>query len=89
MDDPEKDRLLATTFKGRKVEISRFKGLGEMPAAQLKSTTMDQGQRKLLRIQIDSVAEASNIVRRLMGKNPEERLMFIREHAASAQELDI
>ena len=88
-DDAEKDKLLGTTFKNRKVDISRFKGLGEMPASQLKATTMDQKNRKLLQIKISSVAEAENIVRRLMGKNPEERLLFIREHARDARELDI
>jgi topoisomerase-4 subunit B len=88
-DDDEKDRLLKTTFSGKKVEISRFKGLGEMPAPQLKSTTMDPAKRKLMQIKIDSIAEAENIVRRLMGKNPEERLLFIRENAATKVELDI
>ena len=88
-DDNEKDKLLDGKFKGRKVEISRFKGLGEMPAAQLKTTTMDPKARKLLQIKIDSIAEAENTVRRLMGKKPEERLQFIRAHAREAQELDI
>ena len=88
-DDEEKDRLLKTTFNGKKVEISRFKGLGEMPASQLKTTTMDPAKRKLMQIGIDSVAETENIVRRLMGKNPEERLLFIRENADRHVELDI
>ncbi len=88
-DDNEKDKLLDGKFKNRKVEISRFKGLGEMPASQLKTTTMDPKNRKLLQIKIDSVAEAENTVRRLMGKKPEERLLFIRSHAREAQELDI
>ena len=88
-DDLEKDTLLENKFKGRKVEISRFKGLGEMPAAQLKETTMNPKNRKLMQVKIDSVAEAENTVRRLMGKDPEERLLFIRAHAREAQELDI
>ncbi len=88
-DDNEKDKLLAGKFKGRKIDISRFKGLGEMPAAQLKTTTMEPKNRKLLQIKIESVAEAENIVRRLMGKNPEDRLHFIRAHAREVQELDI
>ena len=89
-DDAEKEKLLKTSFKNRNVEITRFKGLGEMPSDQLRSTTMDVKNRQLLQITIDSVAESENIVRRLMGKNPEERLLFIREHAREAAEkLDI
>ncbi|HAG53436.1 MAG TPA: DNA topoisomerase IV subunit B [Alphaproteobacteria bacterium] len=83
-DDIEKDELLKTEFKGKKnVDISRFKGLGEMPAAQLKATTMDQKQRKLLQFNVPSVAESSNLVKKLMGKKPEERLKFIKEFASS------
>lgn len=84
MNDTEKDKLLATTFKGKKPDISRFKGLGEMPAPQLKATTMDPKKRSLLQIKIESLAECNNLVRRLMGKNPEERLHFIKEHAREA-----
>jgi len=83
-DDAEKDELLKTEFKGKKnVDISRFKGLGEMPAAQLKATTMDQEHRKLLQFNVPSVAESSNLVKKLMGKKPEERLKFIKEFASS------
>lgn len=91
LDDDEKEKHLITTFKGKKnVEISRFKGLGEMPAAQLKETTMDQKKRKLLRINIDSLAETDTIVRKLMGKHPEDRLDFIKVHAQEvSQQLDI
>jgi len=84
MNDGEKEKLLATTFKGKKAEISRFKGLGEMPAPQLKATTMDPKKRSLLQIKVESLAECDNLVRRLMGKNPEERLHFIKEHAREA-----
>jgi topoisomerase-4 subunit B len=91
LDDEEKEKHLETTFKGKKnVEIGRFKGLGEMPAAQLKETTMDMKKRKLLRISIDSLAETDTIVRKLMGKNPEDRLDFIKVHAQEvSQQLDI
>lgn len=90
-DDAEKDELLKTEFKGKKnVDISRFKGLGEMPAAQLKATTMDQEQRKLLQFNVPSMAESSNLVKKLMGKKPEERLKFIKEYASTdAVSLDI
>ncbi len=90
LDDAEKDKLLNTKkFKGKNVTVSRFKGLGEMPAAQLKATTMDKSKRRLMQIRIDSLADAKDIVGRLMGKNPEERLNFIKERAGTAVSLDL
>jgi topoisomerase-4 subunit B len=90
LDDAEKDRLLATTFKGkRNVEMSRFKGLGEMLPSQLKETTMNKDNRKLLQIDLPSLATGQNLVGQLMGKNPEERLNFIRENANMGAPLDI
>lgn len=90
-DEVEKDYLLKTEFKGKKnVDITRFKGLGEMPANQLKATTMGQQGRRLLQFKVDSVAETQNLVRKLMGKHPEQRLEFIKEYAANAEvKLDI
>ncbi|MCP4356190.1 MAG: DNA topoisomerase IV subunit B [Proteobacteria bacterium] len=90
-DDIEKDRLLQTEFRGKKnVELNRFKGLGEMSAAQLKATTMGKDNRKLLQFRVTSVAEAQNLVKRLMGKDPEKRLEFIKEYAAETSvNLDI
>ena len=90
-DDAEKDAALATEFKGKKnVTINRFKGLGEMLPAQLKETTMNDENRQLLQFNVDSVAEATNIVKKLMGKKPEERLKFIKEYASTdAVSLDI
>ena len=91
-DDEHKDELLQTVFNGRgKIEISRFKGLGEMNAAQLKETTMDPKRRTLLRVEIgegdrSAIAEAVN---NLMGSKPEARFRFIQEHAAFAKDLDI
>jgi topoisomerase-4 subunit B len=91
-DDRHKDELMATRFKGRgKVEISRFKGLGEMPPAQLKDTTMAPGKRILLQVQIDPVAAepTQQLVESLMGRKPELRLRFIQENARLARDLDI
>jgi topoisomerase-4 subunit B len=91
-DDKHKDRLLATQFKGKsKVEISRFKGLGEMPAAQLKETTMARGKRALLQVRIADNAEkqTAKLVESLMGRKPELRLKFIQENAKLAKELDV
>ena len=91
-DDPHKDALMKSTFKGRgKVEISRFKGLGEMPPMQLKETTMAPEGRVLLRVTIpDGEAKATaQRVESLMGRKPELRLQFIQEHAGDAAKLDI
>jgi len=89
MDDAEKDRLLETDFTGRgRVEISRFKGLGEMPAAQLKETTMAPAKRVLLRVTVpDAEAHAKEyksmvaLIDDLMGRKPERRLAFIQKNA--------
>ncbi len=89
-DDAHKDELLETEFTGRgKVEINRFKGLGEMMPAQLKETTMKPASRTLLRIRIEDGEEKSTtrIVDRLMGNKPEERFRFITENAEFAEEV--
>jgi len=98
-DDAHKDELLATAFNGRgKVEISRFKGLGEMPAAQLKETTMNPEKRALWRVVIpdrrkeEDRAEArktDQLVESLMGRKPELRLEFIQKNAKFARDLDV
>ena len=98
-DDADKDRLMKTKFDARsKVEVSRFKGLGEMPPQQLKETTMDPSKRVLLRVFIpdamnpkeraDAKATAK-LVELLMGRKPEERFKFIQERAQFAGVLDI
>ncbi len=99
-DDKHKDQLLKKRFKGRgKVEISRFKGLGEMPARQLKQTTMEPAERTLLRVTLTDAKEASearaqkketeSLVERLMGRKPELRFAFIQENAKFVSELDV
>jgi topoisomerase-4 subunit B len=90
-DDAHKDELLKTEFTGRgKVEIGRFKGLGEMMAAQLKETTMDRKRRTLLRVEvIDDEAATKASVESLMGTKPEARFRFIQERAEFVEELDI
>jgi topoisomerase-4 subunit B len=91
-DDAHKDELIKREFKAnQKVEVSRFKGLGEMNAAQLKETTMDPRKRTLLRVEIgdgdrSAISEAINA---LMGSKPEARFRFIQERAAFAHDLDI
>ncbi|MEO6339857.1 MAG: DNA topoisomerase IV subunit B [Caulobacteraceae bacterium] len=90
-DDSHKDELLATTFKGKKPEIGRFKGLGEMMAAQLKETTMDPKKRTLARITLPRNEEAIvELVDTLMGRRPELRYRFIQENAEFAvADLDV
>ncbi|HTY68952.1 MAG TPA: DNA topoisomerase IV subunit B [Alphaproteobacteria bacterium] len=95
-DDKHKDELLKSEFKGNgKVEISRFKGLGEMPPANLKETTMDPGKRTLLRVEIPQkdepkeVKRTAKLVESLMGRKPELRLAYIQENAKFARDLDV
>ena len=91
-DAAHRDRLLAGPFKGhRKVDISRFKGLGEMPASQLKATAMAPSTRQLLRVVIpqDQEGPTTSRVEALMGRRPELRLRFIQDHALKAGELDV
>jgi topoisomerase-4 subunit B len=90
-DDAHKDELLATIFKGKKPEIGRFKGLGEMMPAQLKETTMDPSKRTLARVTLPREEEpVEDLVERLMGRKPEARFRFIQENAEFAvADLDI
>ncbi|RCS24374.1 DNA topoisomerase IV subunit B [Phyllobacterium salinisoli] len=91
-DDAHKDELLKTEFTGKgKVEIGRFKGLGEMRAEQLKETTMDPRKRMLLRVALteETASQTKIAVDDLMGTKPEARFRFIQEHAAFVEELDI
>jgi topoisomerase-4 subunit B len=90
-DDKHKDQLLKTVFKGKSaIEISRFKGLGEMMPAQLKDT-MNPATRALLRVTVAMAQKAATTktVDRLMGNKPEARFAFIQENAEFAKELDI
>ncbi|MGE0410221.1 MAG: DNA topoisomerase IV subunit B [Amphiplicatus sp.] len=93
MNDEERDRLLKAEFKaGAKVEIGRFKGLGEMMPGQLKETTMNPETRALARVVIpeDKIESAADLVERLMGKKAEARFQFIQENASFVRdELDI
>ncbi|MBW8446162.1 MAG: DNA topoisomerase IV subunit B [Arenimonas sp.] len=90
-DDAHRAELMETVFKGKKVEVGRFKGLGEMMPAQLKETTMDPAKRTLLRVDIDDVdfEGTRDAVDALMGTRPEARFRFIQERAAFAENLDI
>ncbi|MGB1614622.1 MAG: DNA topoisomerase IV subunit B, partial [Candidatus Puniceispirillaceae bacterium] len=99
LDDEHRDHLLQTQFTQKsKVDISRFKGLGEMPPAQLKETTMNPDSRRLLQVDLpkrnmdgaDDRRDVDKLVNTLMGKKPELRFGYIRDHAYKVlQELDV
>ena len=91
MDDAHKDELLEANFKNRKVDIGRFKGLGEMMPAQLKETTMNPETRTLARVVVPENSEVTpdDLVETLMGRKAELRFQFIQENAQFVEELDI
>jgi topoisomerase-4 subunit B len=90
-DDAHREALLATEFKGKKPEVGRFKGLGEMMPAQLRETTMDPARRILARVTLPgSEVEVAELVEALMGRKPELRFRFIQENAEFASaDLDV
>ena len=89
-DDAHRAQIEAHEFKGKKVDVSRFKGLGEMNPSQLKETTMDPKTRSLIRVTLpqeyEERAGVRDLVDRLMGKNPEHRFRFIQENASRIDE---
>jgi topoisomerase-4 subunit B len=89
-DDAHREALMRKEFKGKKVEVSRFKGLGEMNPMQLRETTMDPKTRSLIRItlpaDVEERASVRDLVDRLMGTNPAHRFAFIQENAAAVDE---
>jgi topoisomerase IV subunit B len=99
LDDAQKDELLRTSFNGAgKVEVSRFKGLGEMQSVHLRETTMDPAKRVLLKVDVPTTADAEQrregmktekLVENLMGRKPEKRYEFITENAKFARDLDV
>lgn len=97
-DEQHKDELLRDVFGGGKVDITRFKGLGEMQSAHLRETTMDPTKRILLKVDVPTTASAEtrlegmrtkSLVEDLMGRKPEKRYAFIQENARFARDLDV
>jgi topoisomerase-4 subunit B len=98
-DDKHKDELMKAEFAGNgKVDVSRFKGLGEMLPAQLRETTMNPKLRNMLQVTLPrAAAEAerrvsmrtATLVENLMGKKPEKRFAFIQENAKFVRDLDV
>jgi topoisomerase-4 subunit B len=92
LDEAEKDRLMAAGLGGKgKIDVSRFKGLGEMDAKDLKETTMNPATRQLIRVTIadERPGETGDLVERLMGKKPELRFEYIQQNARFVEELDV
>ena len=99
-DDAHREELLSARFNGRgKIETSRFKGLGEMPPAQLRETTMDPAQRTLLQVRVPPRADETGCARErqalettvetLMGRKADSRYAFIQERARFVETLDV
>lgn len=91
LDDEDRDRILESLAKNVKPDISRFKGLGEMPPEDLKKTTLDPHHRRALRVVIDGELETDQLMSDLMGRDAAPRYQFIMEHAphAQAEDLDV
>jgi len=87
LTDEEKEKILKKNPE-KKAEVSRFKGLGEMPASVLKETTMDPAKRFLLRVSISNLEQTDSVIERLMGKDAAPRFKFIQEHSENF-EIDI
>ena len=97
-DEPHKDELVREVFGGGKIDITRFKGLGEMQSVHLRETTMDASKRTLLKVDVPTAADAeqrreamrtASLVEDLMGRKPEKRFTFIQENAKFARDLDV
>ncbi|HEX9327668.1 MAG TPA: toprim domain-containing protein, partial [Reyranella sp.] len=97
-DEKHKDELIRDAFGGAKVEITRFKGLGEMQSVHLRETTMDVTKRTLLKVDVPHAPDTEarrqamdtrTLVENLMGRKPEKRYAFIQEHAKFARDLDV
>jgi len=92
-DEKERDKIIGKEFKIQSPTITRFKGLGEMPADQLKNTTMNMVKRKLINVRIDNgkkdIKKTEGLFETLMGKKAELRFKFIQDNANFIKEIDI
>ena len=88
MDEKEKNRIIEI-LNGTRHDIGRFKGLGEMPAADLKKTTMNKDSRTLIQVTVDEKKNPDRKFQDLMGKNSEPRFKFIKERAEFVTDLDV
>jgi DNA gyrase/topoisomerase IV subunit B len=88
IDEKDKDKIVKE-LNGAKYEVGRFKGLGEMPSQDLKSTTMDKNKRTLIQVTIENNKRTDKAFGRLMGKEAQHRFKFIQEKAPFFKELDV
>ena len=92
-DEKEKNTIIKKEFKSDNFNITRFKGLGEMPSSQLKETTMDKNKRSLMTINTEKAKKDTKITDKLfetlMGKQPELRFKFIQNNVNFIKYLDI
>ncbi|MBW2459168.1 MAG: DNA topoisomerase IV subunit B, partial [Deltaproteobacteria bacterium] len=89
LDERERDQLVSSLPGNVKPTITRFKGLGEMDAKDLKTTTLDPARRRALRVVIDGEIETDRVLNQLMGKDPQARYRFILDHAPRAQQVEL
>ena len=98
-DDAHREELMTSMFSGKtKIEVSRFKGLGEMPPAQLRETTMNRETRTLLQVSIPEKSDAegakqaketARLVEALMGRKAERRFEYIQKNAEFVEKIDV
>jgi len=88
-DDQHKEQILTELPENRKVEISRFKGLGEMTATQLQETTLDPKKRVLLRVDIEGQLETDKIFQQLLGRDASQRYQIVMEQASLVDDIDV
>jgi DNA gyrase subunit B/topoisomerase-4 subunit B len=89
-DERDKERILKEKAKGNaKPNIMRFKGLGEMPAADLKATTLDAGRRTALKVSVEDEEETQRVMNELLGKEVSSRFRLIMDSVGEVGELDI
>ena len=89
LTDDRKEEILAALPANRKYDVSRFKGLGEMPSKYLKETTLDPATRILLRVDIEAQLEADKTFQQLLGKDASQRYEVIMSEANLVEDLDI
>jgi DNA gyrase subunit B/topoisomerase-4 subunit B len=89
LDESERDAVVKKLPKNAKPEISRFKGLGEMPAEELKATTLDPRRRSAWRVVVENALETDKVMNELMGKDAGARYRLISERASDAKDLDV